>query len=125
MKRTAMLLLVLLQAACAQAGWKETQAAELVQRQAAGEKVLVVDVRSRAEFSAGHVPGAINLPHDSLTGSEPVLKEWKQKPVVVYCRSGRRSALAASILERQGFTQLEYLEGDMPGWEQQGRPVAR
>lgn len=124
MKRAAILLLVL-QAACAQASWKETPPAELVQRQAAGEKVLVVDVRSRAEFSAGHVPGAINLPHDSLTGSEPVLKGWKQRPVVVYCRSGRRSALAAGILERQGFTQIEYLGGDMPGWEQQGRPVAR
>lgn len=124
MKKTAILLLVML-AGCAQAEGKETPAQELLQRQAAGEKVLVVDVRSTEEFAAGHVPGAINLPHDTLTGSEPVLKDWKQKPVVVYCKSGRRSAIAAEVLEKQGFTQLEHLTGDMQGWEQQGRPVAR
>lgn len=124
MKKTAILLLVML-AGCAQAEGKETPAQELLQRQAAGEKVLVVDVRSTEEFAAGHVPGAINLPHDTLTGSEPVLKDWKQKPVVVYCKSGRRSAIAAEVLEKQGFTQLEHLTGDMQGWEQQGHPVAR
>lgn len=123
MKKTAMLLLLL--AGSAQAGWKETPAQELVQRQAGGEQVLVVDVRSSEEFAAGHVPGAINLPHDALTGSEPLLKDWKQKPVVVYCKSGRRSAIAAEVLEKQGFTQLEHLTGDMQGWQQQGRPVAR
>lgn len=124
MKKTAMLLLVML-AGCAQAEWREIPAQELLQRQASGEKMLVVDVRSSEEFAAGHVPGAINLPHDSLTGSEPVLKDWKQKPVVVYCKSGRRSAIAAEVLEKQGFTQLEHLAGDMQGWQQQGRPVAR
>ncbi|MCC2637763.1 MAG: hypothetical protein K0Q68_1482 [Moraxellaceae bacterium] len=124
MKKTAMLLLLLL-AGSAHAGWKETPAQELLQRQAGGEQVLVVDVRSSEEFAAGHVPGAINLPHDILTGSEPMLKDWKQKPVVVYCKSGRRSAIAAEFLEKQGFTQLEHLTGDMQDWQQQGRPVAR
>ncbi|MES2917041.1 MAG: rhodanese-like domain-containing protein [Pseudomonadota bacterium] len=124
MKKTVLLLLALL-AGCARAEWKEVPAAELLQRQAAGEPMLVIDVRSPEEFAAGHVPGALNLPHDRITGSEPQLKEWKQKPVVIYCRSGRRSAIAAGALEQRGFSRLEHLSGDMQGWEQQGRAVAR
>lgn len=124
MKKTLVLLFGLL-AGCAQADWKEITAQELVQRQASGDKVLVVDVRSAAEYAAGHVPGAINLPHDAITGNEPVLKDWKQKPVILYCHSGRRAAMAAKVLEQQGFRDIEHLGGDMQGWEQGGRPVAR
>lgn len=122
MRKTVLLLLAVL-SGCAQADWKETTGQELVQRQATGEKVLVVDVRSPAEFAAGHVPGAINLPVDTLTGSEPVLKDRKQMPVVLYCKSGRRAGIAAAALEKQGFTRLEHLTGDIGGWVAQGRPV--
>jgi rhodanese-related sulfurtransferase len=124
MKKTIVLLFALL-AGCAQAEWKETPAQELLQRQAAGEKILLVDVRTPEEFAAGHVPGAINLPVDRITGDEPQLKDWKQKPVVIYCRSGRRSAVAAATLEKAGYAKLEHLSGDMQGWEAAGRPVAR
>jgi rhodanese-related sulfurtransferase len=124
MKKTIVLLFALV-AGSARAEWKETPAQELQQRQAAGEKVLVVDVRSPEEFAAGHVPGAINVPLDHLTGGEAQLKEWKQRPVVLYCRSGRRSALAAGTLEKAGFAKLEHLSGDMQGWEGSGRPVTR
>lgn len=123
MKKTTLLLLALL-SGCAQADWKEVSGQELVQRQAAGEKVLVIDVRSPDEFAAGHVPGAINVPVDSLTGNEAVLRDWKQKPVVLYCKSGRRAAMAASALEKQGFVRLEHLTGDIGGWQAQGRPMA-
>lgn len=123
MKKTVLLLLVVL-AGCAQAEWKETAPAELLQRQAAGEKVLVIDVRSPEEFAAGHVPGALNLPHDRITGNEPQLKDWKQKPVVIYCKSGRRAGMAAGVLEQQGFGRLEHLSGDIGGWQAQGRPVS-
>lgn len=124
MKKTVMLLLGLL-AGCAQADWKDVSAQDLEKRQAAGEKVLVVDVRTPDEFAAGHVPGAINLPHDTVTGDEPALSDWKQKPVVVYCHSGRRAGMAAKVLEAKGFTRIEHLSGDMQGWQQAGRPVAR
>jgi rhodanese-related sulfurtransferase len=123
MKKYALLLSLLL-AGTAGAVPKETAPQELVQRQSAGESVLVIDVRSPEEFAAGHVPGAVNLPHDAITGNEPVLKDWKQKPVVIYCRSGRRASTAAGVLEKQGFTKLEHLAGDMPGWQAQGRPVS-
>lgn len=124
MKKTLMLVLGLL-AGCAQAEWREVSAAELLQRQATGEQLLLVDVRSADEFAGGHVPGAINLPHGEVTGNEPALREWKQKPVVIYCQSGRRAGMAAKVLAAQGFTRIEHLAGDMPGWRQSGQPVAR
>lgn len=125
MKKTVLLLCALLSAAACAAPPKEVAAQELLQRQSVGEKILVIDARSPEEFAAGHVPGAINLPHDRITGSEPVLKDWKQKPVVIYCRSGRRAALASEVLEKQGFTKLEHLSGDMEGWLKDGRPAAK
>jgi phage shock protein E len=66
---------------------------------------IVVDVRSAQEFESGHVPGSINIPHDQLAtrGAEVGAKD---QPVVVYCRSGRRSALAATELASQGFTAV-------------------
>ncbi len=96
---------------------------ELAARLQAGEKILVVDVRTPAEFAAGHVPGAVNLPHGSISGDEEVLREWKGRPVLLYCRSGRRAGMAADVLEKNGFKRLEYLQGDMPGWEKAGHLV--
>ena len=51
---------------------------------------LILDVRTAQEFAEGHLPGAINIPHDVVSGDDPRLKGWKDKPVLVYCRSGRR-----------------------------------
>lgn len=61
----------------------------------------LVDVRSPAEFASGALPGAINLPVQSLGGSLAQLS--KDRPVVVYCASGMRSARAASVLKKAGF----------------------
>ena len=66
---------------------------------------LVVDVRTPAEFEAGHYPGAVNIP---LSGIPSRLGEFgaKSRPIVVYCRSGNRSARAKAILEGNGFTDV-------------------
>ncbi len=97
----------------------------LAARLQSGEKVLVVDVRTPAEFASGHLPGAINLPHANITGDEEVLRQWKEQPVMLYCRSGRRASAAAAVLEEKGFRRLEQLQGDMPGWEKSGYPVQK
>jgi rhodanese-related sulfurtransferase len=49
----------------------------------------------------------------------------KDKDVVIYCRSGRRSALAADVLAANGYSRLSHLEGDMNAWVAKGRPVAK
>ena len=74
----------------------------------------LVDVRSPAEFSAGHVDGAINVPVQELAQRAGELGDTA-KPVVVYCASGMRSASAVRILARAGFSQVHDL-GAMARW---------
>ena len=62
----------------------------------AGE-LLVVDVRTAQEFAAGHVPGAIHIPHDELADRFAELGESRERPVVLYCESGRRAGWACSV----------------------------
>lgn len=98
----------------------------LLARQAAKDAHLVVlDVRTPEEFAAGHVPGAINVPHDQVEARLGELRPFQGKDVVVYCRSGRRAGMALSVLEKAGFRQLGHLEGDMNAWSAAGRPIAK
>jgi phage shock protein E len=87
--------------------------------------VVVLDVRTPEEFAAGHVPGARNVSHDQLAAKLPELGELKDKQVVLYCRSGRRTLLAQEILRKAGFTNLRHLEGDYLAWEAAQRPIER
>ena len=114
-------------------GWLGLAAAEppaslsaeaLLARQGAGDASLVVlDVRTPAEFAAGHVPGAINVPHDAIEARLDELAPLRDKDVVVYCGAGKRAALALATLERNGYTRLWHLDGDYQGWTAAGRPV--
>jgi rhodanese-related sulfurtransferase len=89
-----------------------------------GEADLVVlDVRTAEEFAAGHVPGAINVPHDQLQGRLAELAGARDKDVVLYCRSGRRAQVAAGVLAQAGFTRVSHLEGDYPAWSGAGLPT--
>ena len=64
-----------------------------------------IDVRTPQEFQSGHFPGAQNIPLDALTDYTDELKEL-QKPVVVYCRSGARSASAVMLLKEAGLDNV-------------------
>lgn len=70
---------------------------------AAGARV--VDVRTASEFAGGHVAGALNVPFDELAGRAGELGE-KDAPIVLYCRSGRRSGIAAEVLRELGYTRV-------------------
>jgi rhodanese-related sulfurtransferase len=69
------------------------------------EGALIVDVRTKGEFASGHVPGAINIPLDTLSGQLGKLK-GKDQPIITCCASGMRSASAKSILEAKGFSRV-------------------
>jgi rhodanese-related sulfurtransferase len=100
-----------------------SQEALLERQNKADPALFVLDVRTPEEFSAGHVPGAVNIPHDKIAAR--LMDVPKDKDVVVYCRSGRRSDLAAAALAANGYTRLGHLEGDMLAWEAKGQPVER
>lgn len=100
--------------------------AALMQRIEAGHEQLILDVRSPEEYAEGHVPGAINIPHDQLNSRVAEIGSHKNKEVVLYCRSGKRAAMAADILHSAGFSKLLHLEGDMYGWSGNHKlPVAK
>lgn len=84
------------------------QARELVE---AGAQL--VDVRSPAEFASGHIDGAINLPVQSIGSQLDQLD--RSRAVVLYCRSGSRSGMAARVLANAGFTSVHNL-GPMSAW---------
>ena len=87
--------------------------------------LVVLDVRTPAEFAAGHVPGARNISHELLSSRLAELAPLHPKQVVLYCRSGRRTLLAADVLHAAGFTRLAHLEGDYLAWEAEHRPIER
>jgi len=87
------------------------------------QPLLVLDVRTPEEFAAAHVPGAINIPHDKLAARIDELTGASDQVIVVYCRSGRRSALALTTLHDAGFKNLRHLEGDFLAWKAADRPV--
>lgn len=74
----------------------------------------LVDVRTAAEYRSGHLPGAVNIPVGEL-GARMKSLGARERPVVVYCASGARSAVARSVLKGQGFAQVFNL-GSMGRW---------
>src|SRR5512144_2361118 len=83
-----------------------------------GTAPVIVDVRTRREYEAGHVPGAIHVPFYALL-VRPVAVP-RERPVVVYCEHGPRAGVARLALRLAGFTDVRYLAGHMSGWKQRG-----
>ena len=79
-----------------------------------GEFVLL-DARSEEEFSEGHIPGAIVIPHDEISERAESEIPEKDVPVFVYCRSGRRSKIAAEELVSLGYSEI-YEFGGIIDW---------
>ena len=98
-----------------------TQATHLINR----EDALVVDVREANEFAAGHVLGAKNLPLARLDASGADLAKKKERPVIVYCDGGERSAKALATLKKLGFTRVANLSGGLGAWQQAGLPAEK
>ncbi|MDX1673682.1 MAG: rhodanese-like domain-containing protein [Longimicrobiales bacterium] len=73
---------------------------------AADSDVVYVDVRTQEEFEAGHVEGAIHIPHTEMAERYGELESYEDREIVLYCRSGRRSGIAQSILEEHGFDNV-------------------
>ena len=78
------------------------------------EGARLVDVRTPDEFSRGHIEGAVNIPVSDIEARVGELGA-KQEPIVLYCRSGARSAKAKTLLESKGFTRVVNL-GGMSNW---------
>jgi glyoxylase-like metal-dependent hydrolase (beta-lactamase superfamily II)/rhodanese-related sulfurtransferase len=105
----------------------ELSAQEIAAKLREGDRPLVLDVREPEEFvgELGHVEGALLVPLDALERRLPKLAGYVDRPVVLACRAGARSATAAAILRRAGFRNVMNLRGGMLAWKAAGFPVQR
>jgi phage shock protein E len=68
---------------------------------------VIIDVRTPEEFASGHIDGAVNIPYEQIgTGIRSIRNLPKDSPILLYCRSGRRSAIARASLEQQGYRRV-------------------
>ena len=113
MKRIIFLLLVvMLLAACAQEETKQEavymnitaqEAKEIMDRESG---YVILDVRTREEYDQGHIPGAIVISHEEVADKAEETLTDKDQLILVYCRSGRRSKIAAEALVELGYTNI-------------------
>ena len=75
------------------------------------EEHIILDVREQDEFDAGHIPGAILLPYTEIENKAEEMLPDKDKQILVYCRSGRRSKIAAEALARLSYTNIKEFGG--------------
>jgi hydroxyacylglutathione hydrolase len=97
-------------------------ARELADRLAAGT-AAAIDVRSRAEWDAGHIAGVPNIPAGEIAHRMDELP--RGRPLVVHCQGGTRSAIAAGLLDARGITEILDLPGGFAEWERESLPVTR
>jgi hydroxyacylglutathione hydrolase len=113
-------------------GWRESRSAlqtiprvDAAQLRAAtaDDRLALLDVRDPAEWAAGHLPGSSNIPVADL--EERLAAVPRDRPVVVYCQSGSRAAIAASLLRARGVADVQVFSGGYAEWSGAGYPVER
>lgn len=101
----------------AHAGLHSITPEALALRQSRASAPVVLDVRTPEEYAAGHVPGAILVPHDAIDEYRGFWESFSDQEIVVYCRSGRRALEAEEQLQRLGVTNLRQMEGHWQAWD--------
>ncbi len=82
------------------------------------KNAIVIDVRTKEEFQMAHYKDALNIPYDEIEKHIKKLEAYKDKPIILYCRSGRRASIAKQTLEKYGFKNvlnainLDYFQED-------------
>jgi len=89
------------------------------------EKAVVVDVCEPAEFAAGHVGGARNVPFSELEAKLPGLVKNKNLPLILVCASGARSGRAVAIAKKLGYEQAQSLGGGLKTWKEANLPIEK
>jgi rhodanese-related sulfurtransferase len=89
------------------------------------EKAVLIDVCEPAEFAAGHVAGARNIPLAALEAGHKQLPTNKALPVVVVCQSGARAARAAGMLRKLGYEKAQPLAGGVNAWREANLPIEK
>ena len=86
---------------------------------------LILDVRDNAEYAEGHLPRARHIPLEELSGRLDEIGKYKEKPVLVTCKSGGRARNAARVLKQAGFTTVYQLKGGLGAWREASLPLEK
>jgi rhodanese-related sulfurtransferase len=97
-----------------------TQAVRLMNQGA-----LVIDLRSKDLFDAGHIVDARNVPAAEIESQADALKKWRDKSVITYCDTGANGAGAARTLTKLGFTKVFNLHGGLNAWVKDNLPLTK
>ena len=84
------------------------------------KEAVIIDVREQNEWDEKHIPGAIHIPVAQLNSRIAELEQYKDTPVIMQCRSGRRSAKGAVALHGAGFKQVYNMDGGILAWDKAG-----
>lgn len=103
------------QSAAATAEYHALTAQQAKERMDSGAEIIIVDVRTQAEYDEGHISGAIVLPNEEITTEMPAALPSKEAEILLYCRSGNRSKQAADKLVAMGYTAV-YDFGGIKDW---------
>lgn len=117
-KRILIVLAMMLLTACGQDKENEQEAvyvnitaAEAKEMMDSQEGYIILDTRTQEEYEESHIPGAILIPHDQILEKAEAVLTDKDQLILVYCRSGRRSKLAADDLVKLGYTSIKEFGG--------------
>ena len=88
-------------------------------------EILVLDIRSVAEFKAGHIKGAKNIPAKDISNQLTGYTNFKDKPVLVYCNTGSSVTSAIKSLKNAGFEHINNLEGGIAAWKEANMPLSK
>ena len=91
--------------------YQKIAAATVKERLDKGEKLIIVDVRTKEEYDGGHIPNSLLIPYDEIEKKGPALLTDKNAAIIVYCRTGRRSEIAAKALIGMGYTNVADMGG--------------
>ena len=127
MKKILILTLILFLTACGNNNVADNEKGEkamyqqITQEEAkkimdSGEDIVILDVREQDEFDEGHIPGAILIPYTEIENKAEKIIPDKDKQILVYCRSGRRSKIASESLVNLGYTNVKEF-GGIINWE--------
>jgi len=89
------------------------------------EKAVVIDVCEPAEFAAGHITGARNIPLAQLEQQLPGAVKNKSTPVVLVCQSGMRSGRALAVARKLGYEKVQSLAGGLKAWQAASMPLSK
>lgn len=89
------------------------------------EDAAVVDLSGQNDYEQGHIPNAIHVPASQVDPEAKPLSRFKERPLVVYCKTGQASEQAAQRLSKAGFAQVHWLSGGLQSWIGDQLPVAK